>query len=292
MAFLPLFVDVEIDGKEKNRVASYHAALSEMRIPQVTTKLPVFRKQYQTISRYYQYKASVYIVNSLRKLGTGTNLEPASRIGQGESPPIIVWKSIESLGRLSCLSSSISNSFGIHIVRNPAGYIASVLSGERMHNFRDVSVPTSEDYPLFDMLLSTKTGSALGLTIDDLKLMEPIERLAVRWRLYNEIAYHSCKGLNNYLLLRYEDVCRNPLVMAKKLFAYCGMQMGEQTEKFISTSTTRQHNAYYAVYKDPVKAAYHWREKLSNDDIAKIEATLNGSLAFAWYKDDFSDSRT
>jgi hypothetical protein len=80
--------------------------------------------------------------------------------------------------------------------------------------------------------------------------------------------------------------------MAKKLFAYCGMQLGEQTEKFVSASTTRQHNAYYAVYKDPVKAAYHWREKLSNDDIAKIEATLNGSLAFAWYKDDFSDSRT
>ncbi len=292
MGFLPLFVDAEINESEKNQIESYHAALPAMRTSQVTSKLPVFRKNYQTIRMFNQYKASIYIVSMLKKMGFGSKLEPSARIGKDRFPSTIVWKSIESLGRLSCLCSTINNSFGIHIVRNPAGYIASVLSGEKMHNFRDISIPTSEDYPLFDMLLSTQTGSALGINIDDLKSMEPIERLAIRWRLYNEVAYELCKGMENYHLVRYEDVCRNPLDMTKELLSFCGMSCGEQTEKFVTKSTIQQNDAYYAVYKNPLKAAYRWREKLNDADIEKIQTILNGSFAFGWYQDDFGGSRT
>jgi len=292
MGFLPLFVDAEIDVSERNQVESYHAALTKMRTSQVTSKLPVFRKNYQNFLRFNQYKASVYIISMLKKLELGSKLEPPARVGENGFPSVIVWKSIESLGRLSCLCSIISNSFGIHIVRNPAGYIASVLSGEKMRNFRDISMPTSEDYPLFDMLLSTRTGSATGITVDDLRSMEPIERLAIRWRLYNEIAYKACKNMGNYHLVRYEDVCRNPADVVYRLFSFCGMKISMQTERFINRSTTRQREAYYAIYKNPLKAAYRWREKLNEADITKIETILKGSLAFGWYQDDFGGSRT
>ena len=188
MGFLPLFIDGDLNVQTKDTVSQYHADLPMMRTSQVTTKLPVFRKNYQSTTQHYLHKFLLYTVNALRKTGFASGPEPILRIGESGRPYDLVWKSIESLGRLSSLSEVIDNCYSVHIVRNPAGYIASVLSGEARRNFRD-STPTSDDYSLFQMLLDSGQGRESGITLNDLKSMTPLQRLAIRWRLYNEIAY-------------------------------------------------------------------------------------------------------
>lgn len=285
--FLPLFPDESISVKDISDIKAYIQKLPIVCSSEVTSKLPVFRKNYQSFVRFNQYKASIYLVSILRKLNIGFKPDPTARIGTTSTPFTLVWKSIESLGRLKCLLENIDNTIGIQIVRNPAGYIASVLDGEKKHSFRG-TIATSDDYELFKLLLASKEGLKLGLTIDDLKSMDPVERLAIRWRLYNEIAFNACKANKNYQLLRYEDVCRNPESVAKALFSFCGLEWSSQTEKFISASTSQQNDSYYAVYKDPLKAAYRWKEKLTNEEINKIQTILKDSPAYSWYKEDFS----
>ncbi|MDH5545597.1 MAG: sulfotransferase [Gammaproteobacteria bacterium] len=280
---IPLFVesmDVEYGDELKHFVES----LPLMRKAQVTSKLPIFKKNYQSSLRHSAYKGSLYATKLAGKIGFTAN--PISRISRNKNQFYIAWKSIESLGRLSLFSQLIEGSQCLHIVRNPAGYISSVLSGESKNSFQS-STPSSDDFQIFEMLLNTACGKDIGIGLDELKMLDPVERLAIRWRLYNEIAFAGCKDLHNYHRLIYEDLCRNPLDIAKRVINELGLQWSTQTEAFVKLSTSQDKKAYYSVYKNPLEAAYKWQTKLSATDIDKIKNILRGSVAFSWYEADF-----
>ena len=81
----------------------------------------------------------------------------------------------------------LDNCIGIHIIRHPCGYIASVLSGESKKKFMSYT-PASEDYPIYKKLLETDQAQRYGLTMDKIKAISAEERLAWRWVLFNEKA--------------------------------------------------------------------------------------------------------
>lgn len=259
---------------------------------EVTSKLPIFKKNYQSIAHFYTYKLSVYYSSICHKYRISKKINPVKRVpSDWNSSLSVVWKSIESLGRLSLFAKELDNVSCVHIVRNPAGYISSVINGESNKLFQE-SLPSSEDYELFKMLLDTEQGIKLGFSLSALKALEPIERLAIKWRLYNEIAYENSKEFKNYELLRYEDLCREPVKKTKKLFDFCGLVWNEQTSSFVNESISQKKEAYYSVYKSPLEAAYKWKNKLSEDEISKISKILSGSVPFMWYASDFKEYLT
>ena len=260
---------------------------SELTKAQVTSKLPIFKKNYQSIARFYAYKASLYYSSASHKYGISKKIDPIKRVSSADNNSFsYVWKSIESLGRLPLFARKLDNVFCLHIVRNPAGYISSVINGESNKLFQG-STPSSDDYNLFQILLDTKVGRKLGYSISDLKDLEPIERLAIKWRIYNEIAYEETNRLENYQVLIYEDLCRKPAEKTKEMFKFCGLSWNAQTASFVNESISQNKDAYYSVYKSPLDAANKWRSKLGRDDIDKIYNILYGSVPFSWYIDDF-----
>lgn len=284
---LPLFPEEDYSGDGVLELKKSIADFPKIVNAQVTSKLPIFKKNYQVFARFYAYKASLYFSSICHKYGVSKKINPIKRVSSATDNSFsLVWKSIESLGRLPLIAKKLDDVYCIHIVRNPAGYISSVINGERNRLFQE-AIPSSDDYDLFQMLIGTKEGEKLGYFLSDLKKLEPIERLAIRWRIYNEIAYENSKALKNYKVLIYEDLCRNPVEKAQEIFRFCGLVWNAQTASFVNESVSQNKNAYYSVYKDPLDAANKWRSKLGRDDINKIYNILHGSIPFSWFADEF-----
>ena len=125
----------------------------------------------------------------------------------------VIWKSVISIGRVGIFARSIKERHVIVLLRHPCGHVASMLRGETEHRF---PFPPSEDYRLFEILLSTGPARQHGLTLDYLKSLHPAERLAWRWVIMYEKALQDIQGIDGCMSIRYEDVCVEPNDTRKK----------------------------------------------------------------------------
>jgi hypothetical protein len=211
------------------------------------------------------------------------NLLPSASIEQLS----VVWKSIESVGRLGVIVRAVENYHAILILRHPCGYVASVMRGEQQQQF-SARTASSEDYGVLKMLLETKQAQRRGLDLQALKGMRPEERLAWRWLLFNEKALEDTQGLDGCTSVRYEDVCADPQGLARKMFDFAGLAWNRQTEAFVRQSVGRERSGYYSVFKEPLQAANKWREQLPDDVICRVYGVLEKSELGRLYPDDRS----
>jgi hypothetical protein len=240
------------------------------RSPGVTGKLPAFAKSYRSGVRHLARNAAGYAARALpRRLAQRVRvpdlLDPAFRRGPG---PRLVWKSINSVGRLGALARLLPNARCLLLLRHPCGQIASVLRGYASGSIQ--GLPPSEHYRVFEMLLETEPARARGLTLDALRAMHPVERMAWRWVLYLEKTVADTAGLANCRLLRYEDVCAAPVEGARELFGFTGLGWHPRTEKFIRESTDGENERYFGLHKDPGRSAAKWKRELSQADARRI----------------------
>ncbi len=265
---VPLLPKLEDIDRFAPSIAGYMSEVRRIRASRVCGKSPMFPKAYYSLVQW----RFLCLSRSFAKLGERIHPEfplvgvPCAASVQGHR---VVWKSIESLGRLGVLMQTLGDVHAVHIVRHPCGYVASVLRGEARHKFDDAR-PSSEDYGLLNQLARTVQARRRGLTVEALSRMRPVERLAWRWAIFNEKAMEESGGNQRYSIVRYEDFCREPVDNAKLLFDRLGLGWNGQTEAFVVRSTTMDRPSYYGVYKDPTRAANRWQQELEKDDIAQI----------------------
>ena len=195
---------------------------------------------------------------------------------------VLVWKSIESLGRAGTIARGLDHARVVLLLRHPCAYIASVLRGERAQRFTG-GQPQSEDYGIFSMLLETDHARQRGLTEERLRAATPEERLAWRWLLCNEKALLDTDGLPGCRAVRYEDICESPEALARELFSHVHLPWDEQTARFLADSTSRTDDRYYAVFKDPAQAAGRWREELDAQVVERVARVVAGTRAGDFY---------
>jgi len=253
------------------------------RRPEINGKLPLFNKSYSSFMRQFIFRYGIYFSSIVAKLINNVRLPVPRNFAKSKVREVtVVWKSIQLLGRFGIIARCLDNCKGIHILRHPCGYIASVLDGESKRKFTSY-IPASDDYPVYEKLLSTSQAKRYNLSLDKLKDMSPEERLAWRWVLFNEKALDDTENNPNIKVVRYEDICDNPVEVAKNLFSFCGLDWCEQTNEFLTASTGKNSDSYYSVYKDPKKSANKWRNKLSNDKIREIEKVVSQSRIGKYY---------
>ncbi|MEZ5525428.1 MAG: sulfotransferase [Pseudomonadales bacterium] len=277
---LPLYEEAANYGQYRDYLLNYASGLEAINLPQVTTKRPLFPKQYSGPVRSCAYRASVLLTNVVGRVRPSLVLPTLNPVSSSRSNLHIAWKSIESLGRLGVIAKCLPESKSIHIIRHPCGYIASVLKGEQGKQFVSAS-RSSEDYDLFRMLLATENGGSYGLSLEDLKQMTPEERLAWRWLLVNEKALKELHEADHNLVLRYEDLCENPLQKSQELFRFAGLAWNPQSEGFVASSVHNTKDGYYSVFKNPQEAANKWRNYLSVEQQALIRGVVDRSEPLA-----------
>lgn len=181
----------------------------------------------------------------------------------------LVWKSIESIGRLRSVLHALPAVRAIHLLRHPCGYVASVMRGETHGRFQD-NRGASEDYGILKILLDSTLARQRGLTIEYFQTLTPVERLAWRWALFNDEAVHASEDSERCRSVRYEDVCADPVAVIKDIYKFVALDWSMQTEEFVLKSTTQNVSDYYSVFKDPLTAAYKWRNELDAASINRI----------------------
>jgi hypothetical protein len=278
---LPLFAFGHDTEQYRAFLEGYVLQLLSIRDEKVSASLPIFAKSYYAAPQLALRKLLVFSMKAASRFLGPLPIPNVVNVSH-RSDVSVVWKSIESLGRLGVLARAFPNARCIIIFRHPCGYVASVLRGEAKQKFEGGS-PSSEDWGVYRMLLDLPVAKARGLELAAVQSMAPVERLALRWALYYEHVLTETTGLENVLAVRYEDFCEQPQEETRKAFHHCQLPWAPETEHFIASSTSHENSEYYSVFKDPKVAAWKWKKELAADDIGRIMRIVAQFRAGSYY---------
>lgn len=287
---IPLFPENEDAPRYREELEQFVASMTRMRSPEVVGKQPLFPKNYQTAMGLAAYQASVMVAKAASRVHrhfpcvfrpTGSNGRLAN----------VVWKSVESSGRLGVCIKTLPQVRAIHLIRHPCGVMASRLRGASAHGFGQSSTKTDSQWVL-KLLLATKAGRARGLRLEDIQDLTLEEQAAWRWMLIQEKILADVSGSGQVLTIRYEDVCSEPIAMTRRMFEFTGLDWQPQTERFVLASTQANDSDYYSVFKNPRASAERWRTELSPQVIERVERILHGSPVHRFYNNDAAASET
>ena len=280
---IPHAPNIENANRYAATINNFVASLLTSRSARVASKTPVFPKLYYTPFQHMLKCGSVATsALAARLFGDFRVHEFINSTALTESP--VVWKSIESVTRLGVLARALPEATFIHLVRHPCGFVASNLRGKTLKPSDFAGRKDgAEDFSLLQLLLNTDVGRSSGISLSDLHNMSAVERQAWRWYVSTEKALRDTEGLPNCLTVLYEDVCRNPMEMTRRMFAFSNLNWNAQTEGFIETSTSREKSSYYSVFKNPLQSANRWRQQLPNAAIDSIVAVVGRTGAGKLY---------
>lgn len=285
---LPLIHTKEVTEDIKQYLDDYVGNIDNYCTLRTRGKSPVFEKSYLSGMELNRLKLSIARSRISEKLGLKTRpWNPVAR--KKPDSHFTVWKSVLSAGLTGTFLGAVDNCKVVYIIRHPCGQIASILNGEKGDKFVG-RARGSESYHIFSMLLETDFAKRCELTIEQLESLEPIERLAWKWTLFNEksvedIAAHPGRGM----VIRYDDLCNDPISTGQSMLEFSGLNFSSQVEDFISQSTSASGHSksYYSVFKDPKISLNRWREDFTPEDIEKIRTIVMRSKAGRLFEQDF-----
>ena len=261
---VPIMCDIEETDAYRDLVCDYLARLTEIRTLKAAGSLPIFTKDYRGRLRQLRHTAFIYGLHAVNMLSRGSrmvrDLSIPDSFDPSRHPPLrTVVKSVSFLGRIGLIAEVLPQSRIIFLLRHPCGQIASMLRGTRLGKLRErLSV---------EEMAACEYSARLGLTREALETMPVSEQLAWRWALFNQKALDDLRGRYNVRILRYEELCAQPMNEAEALFAFAGLSWPKQSAAFIRTSTKGAAiERYYGVVRDSKSAANAWRSHFSAAD--------------------------
>jgi hypothetical protein len=290
---IPFAPAVDQHERYRKQVHDFVARLRSNNTAHCSARLPVFRKQYRSSISQSIHHFSVVVSGAGSSLGWSL---PVWQCADVNSHPVrLVWKSTDSLGRIGVIVRNLDDYRAVRIIRHPCGFIASVLRGEAQGKFV-ASVRMSDDYGVMEALLKATRSRARGLTVDHLRALHPIERMAWIWVLLNEKAEDDTRDNPHCTSICYEDICRDPMNQIRSLFSFLGLEWSAQTEQFIQVSTLKSQpggfdriaqdsQRYYSVFKDPLEAAEKWKSEMKAEDLERVFQIVRQSDLFQLYPD-------
>jgi Sulfotransferase family len=285
---IPFFPEVGQWERHRDIIESFVGNLAAMNSTRVAGSLPVFPKNYCSGLHWIFQRAAVM---AARTAETVSWKLPVPGFGNQADAPHLVWKSIESTGRLGLIARALPECRAILILRHPCAYIASVLTGESQRRFTDCD-PASEDYEILEWLLDASPHKSSHPTLAALKQLEPVERLAWRWVLTNEKAMADIRDMENCAYVRYEDVCAEPFAKSWEMLNFAGLPWDPQVKNFVHRSTSHHSDRYYSVFKDPAVAATKWQSQLSGEEIQRVLKIVCATSLRNLYADQISNEKS
>ena len=283
---MPLFPEKQDAPRHREELEQFVATLPRMRSPEVVGKQPLFPKSYQSAAGLAAYRASVVVAKAASRVHR--HFPCAYRpTGEGGRNARVVWKSIESSGRLGACIEALPEVRAIHLMRHPCGVVASRLRGSVAHGFGQPAA----DLWVLKLLLATTSGQAHGMDMEAIQRLTPEEQVTWSWLLTQEKILADVADSERVLTVRYEDVCAQPIELTRRMFEFAGLNWQPQTEKFALASTQTGDASYYSVFKNPQASAQRWRSELSPGVIERVQRILRGSPLQRFYKDELPASK-
>lgn len=278
---LPLVLSRNETEKHREAIKTFAEQLPRMNTSRAAGSLPSFPKHYHSTAYYYFHNFMTLAAKFTEPFVKNPRILDVIDYDKIQNLHVI-WKSIESLGRLGLIRRALPECRNIVILRHPCGYVASVLAGQALDRFSSAT-PSYDDFPVFEKLLAVSQHRGRNPSIQQLRSMSPEERLTWRWVLFNEIALAETAGCKFSMPLVYEDLCSHPLAKAQELFRFANLSWHPQVESFIRASTTHKSTRYYSVFKDPKDSSTKWQDQINATTIGRILEILANSDLHQFY---------
>jgi hypothetical protein len=258
MRELPLIVEGD-STPYRQEVRAFVERLPGIRAPKVAASTVVFRKAYRGGARQLVCRQALRGVKALSAAGVVLPV-PGFCVPSDRDRFVLVWKTIESFGRLGLYADALADKRILLILRHPCGVLCSRARGESRNKFGGYLA--AEDFEVFRLLLASSTGARWGLSLQAIRAMQPIERMAWATVVSMEKAVEDVERRGDCRVVVYEDLCAHPRERLQELLDFVGLDFAEQTQSFLMQSTSASSDRYYSVFKDPLEAANRWRREL------------------------------
>ena len=245
----------------------YVRALLDVTTLKTVGSLPLFAKRYRGAFARRAHAGMVYGLRGLEQAGApglARQIAIPDLIDAARLPSLrLVLKSVSARGRARLYANALPGCRVIFIVRDPWGQVSSMMKGEASGKFEH-PVPVSE-------LLASEQACRYGLTAARFQALTAVERFAWNWAILNEKVIDDLNGHPAVKVLRYQDLCAEPMAEARALFDFAALPWHRQTEDFVARSTTATGpDRYYQVFKDTPAALNRWRSEMPRDDQRRI----------------------
>jgi hypothetical protein len=243
---------------------------------------PILRKAYRSISAHFFRTGLIYGLSGLARLA-----RIDQRIAALDVPDMADLSSAHHV--VKCVSGEsrfpefMSEDLPVRIVfilRHPCGQALSHLRGIELGKMNPLYLP--ERRLLASIIEFGKPASELVEADFDM-----LEILAIRWAVYNGLAIRKAEGLRNVRVVRYEDLCADPIGEAQAIFAWAGLDWRPECEAFLRDSLTQEGEGatYHAVSRNPQIAADRWKSRMTAPDIDRVKAICRHSPAAKYFPD-------
>jgi len=258
-----------------------------VRTSKAVGSFPVMRKAYYGPLRFRAKQAMVVGAKGFEKIGLARrffrNLPLPDLTCVDDARVRLVVKSIAALGQMNLFVRLYPAARIVLLLRHPCGQVQSALAAIRAEKI-DGQVPATVDWGIYEDMAGTPQAWREGLDMPAFRAMDPVERLAWRWAIFNDKALADLDGAPNVRVTRYEDLCADPIAVGRDLFAFAGLNWHPAVERFaLASSGATGSNTYDRVFRDSLKTANAWRTKLDAGQIAMIERIAARSRAGAYY---------
>jgi hypothetical protein len=193
----------------------------------------------------------------------------------GRAAPIVVLKSVDAITRLSAYARAAPEVTFLFIIRHPCGVVRSKQRG--------VAMGKMAEEPLYDDLFALPRTD--GVDPAAARQWPNERRAAFDWTVRNSWVLDEVAGLPNVHIVDYEKVANDPRAETARLFGLTGLPANAQTDAYLDSllATERGQGDYFAIGRNPAKAANEWRAGLPEADKALVAETVAGSPAGALF---------
>jgi len=248
----------------------YLARLMDVRTLKSAGSMPVFQKQFRSALSGSVHTGLIYALHAAARMSGRSrwsrrlSIPDLMRTPQAVNPTMVL-KSVSSRGRIRLYGEAMPGSRIAFILRHPCGQIASIMHGIKTGKF--------ERRESFKSVLVLEEAKKVALSPARFAALSPVEQCAWHWALLNQKALNDLASLepSRVMVLRYEDVCADPLRWAKELLSFAGLDWNSQTAGYVESSTSGGDNEeFYGTNRDPLSAANKWRNGLTETEQRQI----------------------
>lgn len=269
----------EIEALEDDARRLYRAMRS-VRGLRAVSKRPLFLKSYRGPAARLIRNALMVSLGAAGRFVDTTAIPIPDLIRTGQRDRVVsVIKSVVANMRLPVLARALPDVRFVLIVRHPCGVAASLERG-----IREAKMAAPRVY---DAQLALPPAAKHGLDREAADQLSPDEAAAAVWMITNEYAMETTRDQANVRILKYEDLCADPLAVGRDLFSWVGLPWAAETEDFIGLSLDKpdDSSAYHAVVRNPLVAANRWKETLSPYRQTAIRSLVAGSAPARLFPD-------
>lgn len=270
------------DPSDTGAVQDYAHALFSARPLRAMRKRPILAKPYRSPMAHQARRGLLYALTGLER-ALGGNARWLRRLQIPDFADLtdvsLVAKCVSHQMLLPALARHVPEVKVVFLIRHPCGNIRSNMAGQRLRKMTELHLPPRGELArLFDF-----DRPAEDLTEAD---FDQTEILAYRWAVFNDIAWHGLQGQPNARILRYEDLCADPIGEARSLLDWCGLSWHAECERFLQASldATDAPAGYHALRRNPAEAAHKWKSEMAPEDVDRVLAICRRSAAFALFE--------